>query len=71
MSVNYSIENFRQNVYELINNSQMPIGVAYFVFKDIFADITAAYQNAVQQEAQEAVATTQQAASIDDATIDD
>ena len=56
MSVNYSIENFRQNVYELINNSQMPIGIAYFVFKDIFADITAAYQNAVQQEAQEAAA---------------
>lgn len=56
MSVNYSIENFRQNVYELINNSQMPIGIAYFVFKDIFTDISIAYQNAVQQEAQEAAA---------------
>jgi TRAP-type C4-dicarboxylate transport system substrate-binding protein len=56
MSVNYSIESFRQNVYELINQSQMPIGVAYFVFKDVFADISAAYQAAVQQEAQEAAA---------------
>lgn len=63
MSVNYSIENFRQNVYELINNSQMPIGIAYFIFKDIFADITAAYQNAVQQEAQEAMAAAQEAAA--------
>lgn len=53
MSVNYSIESFRQNVYDLINKSQMPIGIAYFVFKDVFADITAAYQSAVQQEAQE------------------
>ena len=56
MSVNYSIESFRQNVYDLINRSQMPIGIAYFVFKDVFADITAAYQAAVQQEAQEAAA---------------
>jgi TRAP-type C4-dicarboxylate transport system substrate-binding protein len=53
MSVNYSIESFRQNVYDLINKSQMPIGIAYFVCKDVFADIAAAYQSAVQQEAQE------------------
>jgi TRAP-type C4-dicarboxylate transport system substrate-binding protein len=53
MSVNYSIESFRQNVYDLINKSQMPIGIAYYVFKDVFADIAAAYQSAIQQEAQE------------------
>lgn len=54
MSVNYSIETLRQNIYDVINKSQMPIGVAYFVFKDIFADITNAYQNAVQDEARAA-----------------
>lgn len=68
MSVNYSIESFRQNVYELINKSQMPIGIAYFVFKDIFADIAAAYQSAVQQEAQEAAAAAEEAPAAEDAS---
>ena len=63
MSVNYSIETLRQNIYDVINQSQMPIGIAYFIFKDIFADITAAYQSAVQQEAKEVMAAAQEAAT--------
>ena len=67
MSVNYSIETLRQNIYDVINKSQMPIGVAYFVFKDIFADITNAYQNAVQDEARAA----QQAAMEANASVNE
>lgn len=51
-TINYSIENFRKDIYEIVNNSQLPLGTVYFIFKDIFGDITSAYQNAVIQEMQ-------------------
>ena len=51
-TINYSIESFRKDIYDAINNSQLPMGAIYFVVKDIFNEITGAYQNAVMQEAQ-------------------
>jgi hypothetical protein len=51
-TINYSIESFRKDIYDAVNNSQLPIGTIYFVVKDIFNEITGAYQNAVMQEAQ-------------------
>lgn len=51
-TINYSIENLRKDIYEVVNNSQLPLGIVYFIFKDIFSDVTSAYQNAVMQEMQ-------------------
>lgn len=53
MNINYSIENLRQDIYNIINNCNLPIGTVYFVFKDIFGDVAQAYQTAVKQEMQE------------------
>lgn len=52
MNINYSIEKLRKEIYDVINNCQLPIGTVYFVFKDIFGDVSQAYQAAVKQEAQ-------------------
>lgn len=52
MNINYSIENFRQEIYNTINSCQLPIGTVYFIFKDIFADVNKAYNTAVNQESQ-------------------
>ena len=54
--INYNIEAFRQNMYDMINQSQLPLGVLHFIMKDIYTDITTAYQNAIQQEIQQAQA---------------
>jgi hypothetical protein len=53
MNINYSIENLRQDIYNIINSCNLPIGTVYFVFKDIFGDVAQAYQTAVKQEMQE------------------
>ena len=60
MNINYSIENFRQEIYDIINNCQLPIGTVYFIFKDIFGDVSQAYQTAIKQEAQAQILQNQQ-----------
>lgn len=60
MNVNYSIEKFRKEIYDTVNNCQLPIGTVYFIFKDIFGDISQAYQAAVNQEAQAQILQAQQ-----------
>lgn len=60
MNINYSIESFRKEIYDIINNCQLPIGTVYFIFKDIFGDISQAYQAAVNQEAQAKILQAQQ-----------
>lgn len=52
MNVNYLTENFRQEIYDTVNNCQLPISTVYFVFKDVFSDIVKAYESAVKREYQ-------------------
>lgn len=52
MNINYSIESLRQDIYNTVNNCNLPIGTVYFVFKDILGDVLQAYQAAVKQEIQ-------------------
>lgn len=53
MNINYLTENFRQNIYTTMNNSQLPISTIYFVLKDIIGNVTEAYEVAVKNEANE------------------
>ena len=53
MGLNNQLNNFRKELLEKINDSQLPIGVVYYIVKDIFNDITTAYESAVLNELKE------------------
>lgn len=44
MNINQEIEQVRNNIVSVINNSNMPIGVIYYVMKDIMSEIELSYQ---------------------------
>ena len=44
MNINQEIEQVRNNIVSVINNSNMPIGVVYYVRKDIMSEIELSYQ---------------------------
>lgn len=48
--MNLEIEQLRRAIVGLVNNSGLPIGVAYYVLKDSLADLKIAYDNTVQYE---------------------
>lgn len=48
-----AIENLKQNLYEVLNNSGLTIGTAYYVCKDVLYDLEKAYVNEIRQEQQE------------------
>ena len=43
--VNITIEEFKLSIINLLNNSNMPIGMIYYIMKDVFGEITEEYQN--------------------------
>ena len=44
MNINQEIEQVRNNIVSVINNSNMPIGVVYYVMKDVMSEIELSYQ---------------------------
>ena len=44
MNINQEIEQVRNSIVSVINNSNMPIGVVYYVMKDIMSEIELSYQ---------------------------
>ena len=44
MNINQEIEQVRNNIVSVITNSNMPIGVVYYVMKDIMSEIELSYQ---------------------------
>ena len=44
MNINQEIEQVRNNIVSVINNSNMPIGDVYYVMKDIMSEIELSYQ---------------------------
>lgn len=53
VSINTSINLFRNNIAQAINVSQLPVGVLYFVLKDVVKDIESAYNETLQKESKE------------------
>lgn len=43
------MENFRMKLVELINNSNLSIGNAYYVYKTVFNDLQNLYDNALKE----------------------
>lgn len=53
--LNTLIENLHQKLINDINNCQLPVGIIYYVAKDLFKEIEIGYQNALKDEMKEAL----------------
>ena len=53
LSINTSINIFKNNMATVIHNSQLPVGILYYVLKDIVNDIQDIYKETLQKEMQE------------------
>ena len=50
MSINIKSEEFKNNLYSLINQSQLPIANIYFIYKDVFKDLEEFYKDTINKE---------------------
>ena len=57
ISTNMNINIFKDNLANLIGNSQLPIGVTYYVLKDVFNEIQNLYNETLAKEQQELLKT--------------
>lgn len=53
ISINTNINIFKENLVNLIGNSQLPIGTTYYVLKDVFSSIESLYNQTLEKEKQE------------------
>ncbi len=70
--INISIEEFKLNIIKLLNNSNMPIGIMYYIMKDVFGELTEEYQNYLNtatKKLQEAAAAASEASQTDSENI--
>lgn len=50
MGINQKIEYYRQQLINIINNSKLPVGILYYIIKDIFNMISIEYNAAIERE---------------------
>ena len=48
--MNYQMEVFHQQLIDLLNNSGLPIGSAYYIMKDCLHELEVGYQQAILSE---------------------
>lgn len=53
MSMNTLVNVLKENMTNVINNSQVPIGVVYYVLKDLLSEVEDVYDKALKKESQE------------------
>lgn len=53
VSINTNINLFRKNIAEAINISQLPVGVLYYLLKDILSDVENIYEETLKKESEE------------------
>lgn len=51
---NTYLNNFKTNMVNEINNAGLPVGVVYYIMKDLLVDIQNAYENTLKKEAKQA-----------------
>lgn len=44
---NLKMVNLKQNIVNMIGNSELPVGVVYYILKDLFDDMANAYQQSL------------------------
>lgn len=55
---NTRCENLRRTLIDNINESDLPIGVIYYIMQTIMSDVTSTYYGVINSEAQERIVTT-------------
>jgi hypothetical protein len=50
MSINCQIENFHKSLMDLINNANLPVGMVFYIYKDIFLALREEYFKTLQDE---------------------
>ena len=53
ISINTSINLFRNNIAEAIRLSQLPVGVVYYILKDVLNDVGEVYDKTLQKESED------------------
>ena len=51
---NTYLNDFKTNIVNEINNSGLPVGVVYYIMKDLLVDVQSAYENTLKKEAKQA-----------------
>lgn len=54
MNINLALERFKQDLIGVINNCNLPIGVAYLIVKDAYTSLEKEYLRILKIEEQEA-----------------
>ena len=49
MNINQQIESTRQELINTLNNSQLPVGIAYYILKDIMTEVNNMYQASLSE----------------------
>lgn len=50
MTINLKTEQFKNQIYDLINQNELPISLTYYIFKEITENIEKAQKIAVKRE---------------------
>lgn len=50
--MNYNMIQLHDQLTELINNCQLPVGAAYYICKDVFSELERAFQQCIKSEAE-------------------
>lgn len=56
-SININTEKFKSDLYNLVNNSQLPISIVYYIFKYVEQDLENTYYGVLNSEAEEHIET--------------
>lgn len=51
MGINTQIEKTRAEIISVLQNSKLPVGVCYYLTKDVLSEVESTYQQALMQEA--------------------
>lgn len=51
MGINTQIEKTRAEIISILQNSKLPVGVCYYLTKDVLSEVESTYQQALMQEA--------------------
>lgn len=53
MGLNTLMEDLQKKLINDINNSQLPVGIIYYIAKDVFSQVETEYQKSLELEKQE------------------
>lgn len=71
MDVNLSMEQYKRELIDKINSAPFPIGVTYYLLKDVYNNVESSYFNFINQQSQELFKTQQEALETNEIADED